>query len=674
MSKSLVHSLEGYVEAIFKDIAPTYRSASDWERDKQRSLHELAVRGERFLTIDLPAIRKHFEKCLEEQLYTQCGLYLTARVSKRVVVPSFLKDLYLQVFFEDGKLRSAPNVCAIADLRQLLECFGKLKHPCKQRYIDNEVQTFINNERGLRSPSLDWLSDHLYLTDTELYSNSFRDLRLGKQSESFWPLGESQWDASHEHHILQKVCDTMIAQLGDFHDERPTELPQHGHGRVSNLKRSHSKYDFSVWPQKLDHIFPFDRYAVPNSGDIMLSDSLQNVQNHEHPSKLIAVPKTMSGPRLIASEPNYHQWIQQLVLNQIESRYKSTDFANCLSLDNQEPNQRMALLGSKNQSVSTVDLKSASDKLSCWVVERALRGNKTFLDRIHASRTRMIRDSASSNSFGTIVLKKCFTQGNACTFPVQSLVYSMLAVAAVIITDNKVPTSRNITLASHDVRVFGDDIIVPTKALQKLTDILTALQLEVNLSKTFSKGKFRESCGLDAYDGVNVTPARIKRLSESPSHEVVQSMLESSNNLFRRGMWNTANWLLSLINQYDFPVTQVKEGQPHDSSSLISYSGSNTNHLKKRWNPMLHRVEFRSHRLKSKSKPIATQSAHDLSHFLWKKARRTFNRLSYLTESSESSIGVVDKKAAVMQRGWSPLQDSHLSFKDMRADPVWMIW
>ena len=130
MSKRLVHMLEGLVASMFDDIKPTYTRVSDWERDRNRSLHELACRGLRFLTIDMPAIRKHLDKCLGVNQYTPNGTYLCGRTSKRIVVPAFGKDLYLQIFTKDGKLRIDANQHAVADLRQITDILGKLKISC----------------------------------------------------------------------------------------------------------------------------------------------------------------------------------------------------------------------------------------------------------------------------------------------------------------------------------------------------------------------------------------------------------------------------------------------------------------------------------------------------------------------------------------------------------------
>jgi hypothetical protein len=667
MTKRLAHSLEGYVIAVFTDLRPTYGSAIvDWERDLGRSLHELVHRGERLLTIDLPALRKHLEKCLEEGQYTPSKLYLSGIVSKAVQVPAFCRALYLKVFDVQGKLLTEPSAEAINDLRQLMEGFGKLKNPCKQEAIDGEVKVFLHNEVELREPTLAWSSDVLYKDMLDTKRISFADGIIHPRGESYLPgmepdsFGLGTWDAA----VLQRVCDIITSSFGDLHlerdDERVAERPQHGKGRVSNLKRTESKFLFADWPRKLDLTFPYDRYAVSDLGyQITENDNVEGwLRNFEAPSKLIAVPKTMSGPRLIGSEPNYHQWCQQLIRAQIESRVKNTVLRNCISFGDQRPNRELALNGSRDGSIATVDLKSASDRLSCWTIERALRGNLTLLDRIHATRTRWMRN-AVNDSFSSIVLKKCFTQGSACTFPVQTVVYSMISIAAVILTENRPVNKWSITRAARKVRVFGDDIVIPTTSLPKLRCLLGFLQLSVNSNKTFSKGRFRESCGLDAYDGVDVTPARVKRFSPNPSHDIAQSMIEASNNFYKRGMWNVASWLQSHLGKYKLPTIAIRDSEKTVFTKVgdgyQSIQGLATDHLKSRWNPRLQVMEYQVHKLASNSKKVPTQSAYDLTEFLF-GSRVKERSIQDLLFPSDGGLGIVNKESAVMRLGWTALQ------------------
>lgn len=671
MTNSLVYAFEGYVESVFLDILPTYGSTHEWRRDKNRTLHELGNRGMRLLTIDFPALRKHLDKCLEDGLYTQNHLYLSKRVSSRIQVPRFCRDLYIQIFDVRGKLRSRPNVYAIADLRQLYEGVGKLRSMCSQKAIEDEIQNFIDIEDEIREPDLNWQGDCLNQYQdfrSVSYTDPVSDRDAAGQLLFSYAYNGAKRSAPlqrGELQTLQRVCDYIVPEFGDMHLEREcdisSERPKHGTGRVANLRRDHSKYDFAYWPSKLERVFPYDRYATHDMGYSAYDDNepAQWPRDHEEPSKLIAVPKTASGPRLIGSEPNYHQWVQQLILNQIVGRLPETVLGECITLDDQSHNARMALEASVSGAYATVDLKSASDRLSCWTIERAFRSNISFLERIHASRTRTMLIPSMDERPRLIRLQKCFTQGSACTFPVQSLVYAMISIAASIITEGGKFTYSRITQHARDVRVFGDDIVVPTKVLPKLVQILDHLGLRVNDQKTFHKGKFRESCGMDAYDGVNVTPARIRAFALEPSHEVAASMLEGSNNFHERGMWFTADWLKSHLRSLKLPIVPVKEllrlrtdRRFHVSGGYGSFCGASVEHLKKRYNRRLFREEVSYHVLTSNSKKVATQSAHDLTEYLFRHSPPT-RALDYL-EPVVNDLGVVNKEASVMKQGWKP--------------------
>ncbi len=680
MSKRLVHMLEGFVRAAFADVAFTYTRVSDWERDRNRSLHELAGRGLRFLTIDLPAVRKHLDKCLGVNLYTPSGLYLCGRVSRRVVVPAFGKDLYLQIFHKDGKLRDDANPSAVSDLRQLFDTLGKLKVQCEEKYIDEEVQNFLTNELELRTPTMDWEADQFTDLSTSLRKCHFRDGNSYHSNDIGFLQDDGKSITLHpaDADVVQNVCDRISSAFGDLHDEsrgRSLKVPKHGPGRVSNLPRGWSKSDFSFWPAKLDRIFPFDFYATPDLGQSgMDDDNVLTHVNHEHASKLIAVPKTATGPRLIGSEPNYHQWCQQLIRSQLEETVKQTPLRFSISFGDQRPNRRLALEGSITGALATVDLKSASDRLSCWTIERAFRANETLIERIHSTRTRMMTNSVN-DAFGTLKLRKCFTQGSACTFPVQTIVYSMLCVAAVLLTEQKRVNTRSIEDACRKVRVFGDDLIIPSDALVKLTEILSFVQLRVNPTKTFHQGRFRESCGLDVFDGVDVTPARIKRLSVDPSHEELQSLIEASNNLHKRGMWNVSEWIrATFLGGVELPIRRLRECQldpqnplpnrekgirdlpeMEDTGGLQSFVGDKFSHLKTRWNSNLHRHEMRSHRLVVKTNLRHSGTANDLLEY-FVQGRRAYSWLDWVYPL-QGGFGIVDKKASVMKRGWGPVPE-----------------
>lgn len=653
MSKRLVHMLEELVDSMFLDMKFYYTKVSDWDRDRSRSLHELAINGERFLTIDLPAIRKHFDKCLGELLYTRPNLPYGSSVSATVVVPAYLRNLYLQVFSADGKLRYDASPEAVACIRQLLDTFGKLKVTCKEKYIAKESKEFSAIEQGLRQPTLRWESDQLADQDSRHRSVSLSDgIPVGGRNGSLFPVDQVDltWDDAV---AVQAICDRIFASFGDLHNEDPEEIPKHGPGAVSDMRRGQSKYLFPHATEKLTRVFPYDRYFNPTLG--VSSDGLIDLRwtSKEAPSKLIAVPKTATGPRLIASEPVAHQWAQQLIRNQLERRVKRSLLRNSISFGDQEPNRVLAQQSSIDGTSATVDLKSASDRLSCWTIERVLRSNISMLERIHACRTRWMVNTLDTRRREFYLLKKCFTQGSACTFPVQTLVYAALCISGVILSRKMPVTTRNIIKASTQVRVFGDDLIIPSDCLGSVTAILQFNQLKINPTKTFHKGPFRESCGLDAFNGVDVTPQRIRSLAVKPSHETVQSLLQVSNNLYRAGMWNLAFKLDSLfLRRWKFPVVHVRGSEAASvNNAMICASGAKMQHLKKRYCKYTHQELIQIDFLTSKSKKVPTQTADDLCEFLFASANR---KISNPLRPLQGGLGVVNKTSSVMRRGWVP--------------------
>lgn len=601
---SLIMYLCAYVEHIFEDVKFTYTGLSDWRRDKTRLQHEIRQHGSQVLTITLPAVGKSLDQALDCGLYQPSGGYL-GKPRKGEQVPVFLRDLFAQIFNPtDGVLRTDPNLEAVVAIRQLLLGAKSLLLSCTTRRIYDEVKDFYRTEASNRAPSLDWISDDPLSASPGLLSGagriSFTDLsdsRSDKESE--FPeldlrLDEEQPCLSFEDelHGLQRICDEVFAAMGDFSDEENLR-PKHGPGSVSDLRRGMSKYQFRDWPSKLECLYPFDTYAVH---DFLCSENVEDPgewRNREVPSKLIAVPKTQKKPRLIASESSQYQWMQQLLKQQLERKVLRSALNNCIAFRDQSFNQQAAILGSLDGSNVTIDLSSASDRLTCWVVERACRANWTLLDRLHASRTRWVRNSVDLRGFSFLKLKKFSTMGSAVIFPLQTIIYACIALTAVTL-DIEARERRLCSMdeASNRIRVFGDDIIIPKTAYQYMTRLLTDLGLKINVDKTFTGLNFRESCGVDSFRGVDVTPVYLRQATASASAGDVPSNLEVSNNFWRRGWWHTATWLDGQTTRWNhlIPIVDSRSTQ----LGRISFTGTHLTHLKKRWDDATQQEQVRT--------------------------------------------------------------------------------
>lgn len=630
---SLTLYLCAYAEAMFNDIKPAYTGLRDWERDKTRLLHEIREHGSHIMTIHLPAVGKSLDKALDLGLYQPRGGYLE-KSRQGEQVPVFLRNLFIQVFDLDGMLRSTPNLAVIAEMRQLLLGGKKLLLPCSDRREYAEVVDFRKTEQEIRRPTLHWDLDDPYdgrhrpvgpddlrMSFTDLFDSSRNDVH---QAQSFWDFGDHVGPrcSYNELSLTQRVCDYVVSGWGDFHEEESSAITKHGPGAVSDLRRGMSKYQFQDWPSKLEAIFPFDAYAVH---DFMCSTSVESVvpgRNREVPSKLISVPKTQKSPRLIASEPSMYQWCQQLVRHQLEARSMSSNslIRHSITFGDQRPNQELAISGSIDGKLVTIDLSSASDRLSCWAIERFSRSNPTLLDRLHAVRTRWVQNGIISTNWRFLQLRKYSTMGSAVIFPLQTVFYACLATAAVLLTDKpRTLSSSSIEDASRQVRVFGDDIIVPEFAFRCMVRLLQDMGLKVNESKTFWGGNFRESCGTDAFRGVDVTPTYLRRAPDSAQVQQIDSFLEVSNNFWKKGWWHVAEMLRSYTTRWEHLIPIV--GPACTQPGHFSFCGTETNHLKRRWNSDLHQYEYRVATFSKSSRRIRGTARQDLMQWFIEKPR-----------------------------------------------------
>lgn len=250
---------------------------------------------------------------------------------------------------------------------------------------------------------------------------------------------------------------------------------------------------------------------------VVLGDT-DNDRASRSSAKLISVPKNSSSRRTITVEPLLKQFVQQgLNILLRESISECKILRNSLALSDQSINQKLALEGSLNDKWATIDLKSASDLLSVSLVKSVFRHQPQFTEYMMASRSPYV----VCENKPTLTLGKFAGMGNALTFPVQSICFAVVCIAAILDSKGLAPTYWNVVRASRQVRVYGDDIIVRTESAHQCVDWLHAVGLKVNDKKSFLEGNFKESCGVDAYLGVDVTPLYIKHRPDSTDRKSV---------------------------------------------------------------------------------------------------------------------------------------------------------
>lgn len=225
-------------------------------------------------------------------------------------------------------------------------------------------------------------------------------------------------------------------------------------------------------------------------------------------NRLAFVPKKVETSRCIAIEPSLNMFYQLGIKALLERRLRSF-FGIDVALQ-QEKNRELARVGSLTGQYSTIDLSSASDSLSLKMMRSILPPEiMGFLEAVRSPKMEIPPDLGG----GELELHMVSTMGNGSTFSLLSLVCSSIVVAAHRVAEVPVEFPRGLRLGNFGI--VGDDIICETKVTRLVLRLLALLGFSVNSEKSFVRGPFRESCGGDFFQGVDVKPVYIKRL-ESP--------------------------------------------------------------------------------------------------------------------------------------------------------------
>jgi len=290
--------------------------------------------------------------------------------------------------------------------------------------------------------------------------------------------------------------------------------PSHGPGAVTTSKE---KWQFRY--DTIDYVYPYSDwfYLYNNKEHLSQYDDLIHGEHIE--AKLIAVPKDSRGPRLICVHPAESIWIQQGLRRELErtisARRASFGPWPCghVHFDDQSVNGKIALLSSRSRRYATIDMKEASDRISETLVQILFGRKYRAFGSCRAQKFRIPRLGSYQNLVGNIY--SYAPMGNATTFPVQSLVFWAICVASMQYHGFHQPGA---------VFVFGDDIIVPSECAEVVINDLESFGLLVNRTKSFWRGAFRESCGVDAFNGVDVTPVRWKTTTDAEHTMGLQSL------------------------------------------------------------------------------------------------------------------------------------------------------
>lgn len=264
-------------------------------------------------------------------------------------------------------------------------------------------------------------------------------------------------------------------------------------------------------------------------------------------SELMFVPKTISSLRSICKEQPEMAYFQQAVMAELVDTIHGGPLRHLVDLRDQTLNQRMAIEGSITGLLDTLDLSSASDSVSLQLVRQIFPPH--VLRFLLATRSTTVVYKHNGRSMH-IKVAKFSPMGSATCFPTQCIVFSAIILREYLVytyghewRSHFTPNNCEKFLSGlacdaegyprlRCPRVYGDDLIIDSRITPGVIHLLTSLGFEVNLEKSFiTSQSVRESCGIYAYCGADVTPLlwKIPHFEEKPTMKAVMALVDLCN-------------------------------------------------------------------------------------------------------------------------------------------------
>lgn len=424
-----------------------------------------------------------------------------------------------------------------------------------------------------------------------------------------------------------------------LHDFRITRRPRHGNGSTSEAS---SRDRVEKWlclgeDELIRHAFrqeglDIDDY-LPFRGKVA-----------NRVSRLALVPKTVEKRRTICMEPAGMQFLQQMVFRSLDDHFRSRpSISTHVDLHNADRNRVLARRGSVDSSFATIDLSAASDSV-LWTVAKRVFSRTPLLKWLYATRTSSV-ELPNGKAMG---LRKFATMGSALCFPIECLIFSLVCEDTVRVMSGRHGSSYH---------VFGDDIVIEARFVPMVIRHLTQIGFTVNDDKSyFNSGHdvYRESCGVEAIGGHDVTPWRLSRWFHGlyvtkREPEGVNRMKDAVNTAFSRGFPCVRRMLHASFLQLPFhcrPSYSYGPQSPDDTGGPGVWTYYPQQVI--RWNPSYQRREILMPAVKTVDYTPAIPDIEFLRYWNWcNAAEDSLKSLEHITLS--------DNKATRLTTVWSSL-------------------
>jgi hypothetical protein len=486
---------------LWRDVAQDLgdRCAASTTRDYQTVTRRIEHEGISFLTITLPDFGRDFDEALDQGKVAHTHF---VGFRRKGGLPRFLGG-FLELVFDryTGVLLLEPSAAAVQAIRQMTRLFSKVSLKC----------SFAREKAAY---------DDYIRTDAEL-----------EEVENAW----SETSVSDFKRVARLLFGTTFSRVDKLHAAGGL-VPKHGPGATADRRRGNAKYSMSEWTSRLESGgFHSVDFLMPNQKYWHRLTDVQFAEpGNERPSRVVAVPKTLKTPRIIAIEPTCMQYTQQAVAEPLVQSLENDSFSGSfVGFTRQEPNQILARKGSIDGSLATLDLSEASDRVSNQLVKHMFQGFTHLDDAVQSCRS--LR--ADVPGYGYTPLTKFASMGSALCFPIEAMVFATVVFVGIESARERQLTRKDIQSFAGSVRIYGDDIIVPVEYAESVSSALTRYGFKVNVHKSFWTGKFRESCGKEYFDGHDVSIVKARQKLPKNRQDVVEliSAVSLRNQLYWAG-------------------------------------------------------------------------------------------------------------------------------------------
>lgn len=248
---------------------------------------------------------------------------------------------------------------------------------------------------------------------------------------------------------------------------------------------------------------PVSRAATPFLSYLLKDPLVASIYRNNVPAdyaELFSVPKQYNKVRVAAKSQIGNMLLQRPIGLFIGKKLKQ----RCgIDISTQQEFHKF-LVTSFHDVYATIDQSDASDRI-CVELCKALLPYDWFR-LLNLTRHRYLKVKGSES---LVSMHKMANQGNGFIFELQTLIYYSLAKATVIVLHGEERASKTL------ISVFGDDMICEEVHAAAIAQSLEFCGQKINFEKSYFSGRFKESCGVDTFDGFNVRAKYIKQFSSN---------------------------------------------------------------------------------------------------------------------------------------------------------------